>query len=443
MTLYKKLFTFIIQDNGSSVNLAKMKKIRLLIFIFCFALIYPLMSDLAPKVKVGIDRLMQEEYTKLLKDKRIGLITNQTATTQNFQSTVDILKTHASSKGYKLVALFAPEHGINGATYATELINDSKDSTQLPIYSLHGKTQRPTDQMLKDINLLIFDIQDIGSRSYTYINTMFYAMEEAAKRGIGFIVLDRPNPINGVTVDGPLLEEKWRSFLGYINIPYCHGMTAGELALFFNQEYQVGCQLHVIPMKGWKRRMTFQDTGLPWIPTSPYIPEATTPFYYPTTGILGELQLVNIGIGYTLPFKVVGAPWIHAEQFAKQLNKQKFAGVHFEPFYFRPIYGRYAKQDCQGVLILITDPLTYKPVSTQYLLIGMLKSLYPEKFQEAITAVKKHKETFCKLNGSEEAYRLLIEEKNIVWKLCSLQNQDREVFMKKRKKYLLTDYEGD
>lgn len=236
------------------------------------------------------------------------------------------------------------------------------------------------------------------------------------------------------------LEEKWRSFLGYINVPYCHGMTAGELALYFNKEYQVGCKLDVVPMKGWKRQMTFHETGLPWIPTSPYIPESNTPFYYPTTGIIGEFQLVNIGIGYTLPFKVVGAPWIKATQFANHLNSQKFSGVHFEPFYYRPIYGRYAKEECQGVLIQITDHLLFKPVSTQYLLLGMLKSLYPEKFQEAIAAVKKNKATICKLNGTEEIFNVIVEEKNIVWKLCALQNKDRELFLKKRQKYLLADY---
>lgn len=395
-----------------------------------------------PKVQVGIDRLMQNEYAKLLKGKKIGLITNQTAISNDFKTTASILKDNASLKEYKLIALFAPEHGINGNHSAAQMLNDSEDSDQLPIYSLHGQTQRPTDQMLQDINLLIFDIQDIGSRSYTYINTMFYAMEEAAKRKIAFIVLDRPNPINGVTVDGPLLEEKWRSFLGYINIPYCHGMTAGELALFFNQEYQVGCQLHVVPMKGWKRQMSFQETGLQWIPTSPYIPESDTPFYYPTTGIIGELKLVNIGIGYTLPFKVIGAPWIIAAQFANQLNGQKFPGVHFEPFFYRPMYGRYAKEECQGVLIQITDRILFQPVKTQYLLLGMLKGLYPEQFQEAIKEMKKNKETICKLNGFEEIYRVIIEEKNIVWKLCTLQNRELENFMKKRQKYLIPDYQN-
>ncbi|HEV8051739.1 MAG TPA: DUF1343 domain-containing protein [Parachlamydiaceae bacterium] len=417
-----------------------MLKTFLLIFTAFLLQITCLHSDQAPKVKVGVDRLMLDEYAKLLKGKRIGLITNQTAMSNEFKSTANVLKTNASLKGYKLVALFAPEHGINGTTSAAHSVDDSKDADQLPIYSLHGKTQRPTDQMLKDITLLIFDIQDIGSRSYTYINTMFYAMEEAAKRGIAFMVLDRPNPINGITVDGPLLEDKWRSFLGYIDIPYCHGMTAGELARYFNSEYKIGCKLDVIPMQGWKRQMTFQETGLQWIPTSPYIPESNTPFFYPTTGIIGELKLVNIGIGYTLPFKVIGAPWIKGMHFAKELNAQKFPGVHFEPFHYRPTYGRFAKEECQGVLIQITDPLVYKPVSTQYLLLGMLKGLYPDKFQESLEAIKKNKATLCKLNGCEEIFRVIVEEKNIVWKLRTLQNSGRDAFLKKRQKYLISEY---
>lgn len=405
--------------------------------IFIFFCLIANVAFAAPKVKTGIDRLMEDEFAPLLKGKRVGLITNQTGVNHRFESTVDILKANAKAKGYTLVALFAPEHGINGSAYAYQSIEEAQDLDDLPIYSLYGKTNRPTTEMLRNINLLIYDIQDIGTRSYTYIATMFYAMEEAAKRGIPFLVLDRPNPINGIVVDGPILDEKWRSPIGYVDVPYCHGMTVGELARYFNGEYEIGCKLEVIPMQGWKRTMSFQDTGLPWIPTSPYIPEATTPFFYPTTGILGELQLVNIGIGYTLPFKVVGAPWINAKHFASQLNGQKFSGVRFEPFYFRPIYGRYKGEACQGVLICVTDPINFKPVSTQYLLLGMLKSLYPEKFKDAIAAAKKKKETLCKLNGIEEVYRLIIEEKHIAWKLCTLHEKERASFLQKRKQYLL------
>jgi uncharacterized protein YbbC (DUF1343 family) len=323
------------------------------------------------------------------------------------------------------------------------MISEEKDSDGIPIYSLHGKTQRPTAAMLKNIDILIYDIQDIGSRSYTYTTTLFYAMEEAAKHQIPVVVLDRPNPLGGAIVDGPMLEEKWRSTLGYINVPYCHGMTVAELARYFNSEYHIGCHLHVVPMKGWRRHMTFQETNLPWIPTSPNIPESSSAFYYPTTGILGELQLVNIGIGYTLPFKVVGAPWIDANRFATALNAQKFPGVSFKPFYYRPFYGRFAQEDCQGVLILITNPAKYKPVSTQYLLIGLLKSLYPEKFQDAIAAAKARRKTLCKVNGTEEVVRMIVEDNNIVWKLRAFHQKEREAFLKTRKKYLIAAYSDE
>jgi uncharacterized protein YbbC (DUF1343 family) len=428
-------------------NTISMLSRPLTFFVFCFTLLFLSIFlhsfnkyAQTPKVKVGIDLLMTDKYIGLLKGKRIGLITNHTAINSNLQSTIDILKTNAASNDFTLTALFAPEHGITGSAYASELVENSKDADAIPIYSLYGKIQRPTEQMLNNIDLLIYDIQDIGSRSYTYATSLFYAMEEAAKKGIPILVLDRPNPLNGLIVDGPMLEEKWRSTIGYLNVPYCHGMTIGELAQFFNSEYRVGCTLEVIPMKGWHRNMTFQDTGLTWIPTSPNIPEANTAFFYPTTGMLGELQLTNIGIGYTLPFKLVGAPWIDAKLFAKHLNAQNFPGVNFKPFYYRPFYGRFAQEDCQGVLIVITDPSIYMPVSTQYLIIGMLKSLYPAKFQEAISAAKARKDTICKVNGTEEVYRILTETKNIVWKLRAFHQKEREEFMARRAKYLIPSY---
>jgi uncharacterized protein YbbC (DUF1343 family) len=394
----------------------------------------------AQKVLVGADKLFTEEYADLIKNKNIGLITNHTAVNKNLRTTCDLLKENASKYKFRLMALFAPEHGISGIFYSEDHVEDELDPDGIPIYSLHGKTQRPTDKMLKPINLLIYDIQDIGARSYTYITTLFYVMEEAAKRKIPVIVLDRPNPINGITVDGPMLEEQWRSIVGYINVPYCHGMTIAELAQFFNAEYKIGCKLHVVPMEGWKRQMTFQDTGLTWIPTSPHIPEASTAFYYPVTGILGELQLISIGVGYTLPFKVVGAPWIDAKRFAKMLNDQKFPGVHFLPFYFCPFYGRFARENCQGVQIVVTDPLKFKPVSTQYLIIGMLKTAYPKQFKKALAASVSRKNMFCKVNGTEAIYNALSGSGSIVWKLRGVHEKERNAFMALRKKYLISSY---
>lgn len=412
----------------------------LLLILFFFM---PLEAAKPPQVKVGAELLFTKKYVHLIKGKRLGLITNHTAVNSKMISTIDLLKSHAKEHDFTLTALFAPEHGITGSIHATETVHDEKDPDGIPIYSLHGSTRRPTDKMLSKIDVLLFDIQDIGSRSYTYSTTLFYAMEEAAKRKIPVVVLDRPNPINGLVIDGPMLEEKWRSMVGYINIPYCHGMTIGELARFFNAEYKIQCQLDVVPMKGWQRSMTFQDTGLPWIPTSPYVPEATTAFYYPTTGILGELKMVNIGIGYTLPFKLVGAPWIDAKLFAERLNQQKFPGVYFEPFYYKPFYGRYAHEECEGVLIVVTDPLVYKPVSTQYLLIGMLKSMYPAKFKTALANSIDQKSMFCKVNGTDKIYQIISEEKNIVWKLRSFQEKERDEFAALRKKYLIATYADD
>jgi uncharacterized protein YbbC (DUF1343 family) len=336
--------------------------------------------------------------------------------------------------------LFGPEHGIGGDHYAEENMENQIDPEGIPIFTLHGKTRRPTDEMLKGIDLLVYDIQDIGSRSYTYITTLFYVMEEAAKKGIEVWVLDRPNPLGGQIVDGPMLEEKWRSFVGYINIPYCHGMTIGELAHYFNQEYQIGCRLTVVPMKGWKRNMIFHDTDLHWIPTSPYIPEANTAFYYPTTGIIGELQIVSIGIGYTLPFKLIGAPWIKGEALAKQLNKQNFPGVHFEPFKYRPHYGKFAKKDCQGVLILVTNPALYKPVSTQYLILGILKNLYKNQFNQALAKSTDRQEMFHKVNGTDQVFKILNQDGYSVWKLLSLHQEERKAFEKTRQKYLFPSY---
>lgn len=395
----------------------------------------------ASQVQLGVDQLFSKEYAPLLKGKNIGLVTNHTAINSRIQTTSSLLKSNASTYGYTIKALFAPEHGINGNQYACEDISHSKDKEGIPIFSLHGETRRPTQKMLQGINLLIFDIQDIGSRSYTYITTLFYVMEEAAKWNIPVLILDRPNPINGLVVDGPILEKKWSSMVGYISIPYCHGMTVGELGNYFNKEYEVGCQLTVIPMKGWKREMSFQETGLKWIPTSPNIPESTTAFYYPITGILGELSLVNIGVGYSLPFKIVGAPWINGSLLATKLNEQKFPGVYFSPLCFRPFFGQYAKKDCQGVLIMVVNPRIYQPISTLYLLLGMLKTLYPNEFQKSLELDKDKLAMFNKLNGTTEVYRILKEEKFVTWKLKELHKNEKAAFLEKRKLYLFTNYE--
>ena len=397
-----------------------------MIFTFFFL---PLFAS----VDLGVDVFFKDEHYKGFQNKRIGLVSNHTGVDKTMTPTIEVLQ----KEGMKIEALFSPEHGWSGTDYAGENTSDGK-AGKLKVYSLHGKTRRPTEEMLKGIDILIYDIQDIGVRSYTYATTLFYVMEEAAKRKIPVIVFDRPNPINGLIIDGGMLEPKWRSFIGYVNVPYCHGMTIGELATFFNGEYKIGCNLKVIPMKGWKRTMSFKETGLTWIPTSPHIPEADTPLFYASTGILGELEMVNIGVGYTLPFKVVGAPWIDAEVFAEKLNSQKLPGVHFFPFHYRPFYGSLKGKDCHGVLIRVTNMRRYQPLSVQYLLMGILKSLYPQETKGYLEKVNGNKKRlFCLANGNNEIYRLMLNERYATWKMIAYQKNEREQFKKTREKYLI------
>ncbi len=407
--------------------------------IIWFALLL-FVTSVEAEVTVGIDRLFTSQNQKLLKGKRVALLTNHTAVNKDLQSSIDLFRKNAERFGYTLSALFGPEHGIDGSGHAEEKIKHRRDHNGIPIYSLHGTTRRPTESMLKAIDTVVVDIQDIGSRSYTYISTLFYLMEECAKRNISVIVCDRPNPINGLTIDGPMLDSEWRSFVSYINVPYLHGMTIGELAHYFNKEYKVGCKLSVITMKGWKRSMTFKDTGLTWIPTSPQIPEADSPLFYPATGILGELQMVSIGIGYTLPFKVVGAPYIDKKLFAQHLNAQKFPGVRFQPFSFKPFFGRFEHEICNGVLIVVTDSIAFRPVSTQYLILGILKSLYPSEFQKGLAAAARRRAMFCKVNGTKEVLSILEKKRYVVWPLRTLHEKRREAFRKTRKKYLMKSY---
>ena len=381
-------------------------------------------------LELGIDRFFTDGYAKEIEGKRVGLITNQTGIDSQLQPTIKRFQNNLS-------ALFAPEHGLDGKIYAGLEIKGTAQK-EIPIFSLHGKTRRPSKEMLNAVDVLIFDIQDIGIRPYTYATTLFYIMEEAAKHSLPVIVLDRPNPMGGLLVDGPMLEEKFRSFIGYINIPYCHGMTIGELALFFNTEYKINCKLTVVPMKGWKRDMAFKHTGLAWIPTSPNIPESDSPYFCATTGLLGELDLVNIGIGYTLPFKIVGAPWINAEQFSKALNDQNISGVSFTPIHYKPFYGSLKGVECHGIQIHITNPSLYRPLTTQAFILGILKTLYPHEVTSKTKTLSSSKQTFFNnAFGSTFAYTLLLNEKFITWKLLEHYQTEREAFLKKREKYLI------
>ena len=255
--------------------------------------------------------------------------------------------------------------------------------TKLPVYSLYGKTRKPTPEMLKGVDVLVYDIQDIGCRSYTYISTMGLAMEAAATQGIPFVVLDRPNPLGGNRVEGNSVENGFFSFVSQFPIPYVYGLTCGELARMLNDEGMlaggVRCSLTVVPMKGWKRSMAFAETGLPWVPTSPHIPHNYSPLHYVSTGILGELGVISEGVGYTLPFQLLAAEWIDGATLATKMNALHMPGLIFRPITIKPFYGRSTGKTLHGVQVHIIDPGTVNLMSVQFRFLEVHNQLYPEK----------------------------------------------------------------
>ncbi len=352
-----------------------MKKLLTLIILLS---IYSI-ANTQPRIKLGID-VLKENY-EFLKGKRIGLITNATGIDSKLNSTIDIL---FNIPGIKLVALFGPEHGVRGDIPAGEKIESYLDQkTGLPVYSLYGKTRKPTSEMLSDIDVLIYDIQDIGVRSYTYISTMGLAMEAAAENNIEFVVLDRPNPLTGEKFEGSIVRDEFISFIGQYPIPYIYGLTCGELAIVINEEgwlkNNLKCKLRIIKMEGWKRTMSWEDTGLQWVPTSPHIPHYYSAHFYAATGILGELGVISEGVGYTLPFQLLGAEWIDKSAIAKRLNELKLPGVKFRPVIWKPFYGRFQGKTLRGVQIHIENFKKVNLTSIQFLFIQELKKLYPEK----------------------------------------------------------------
>lgn len=305
----------------------------------------------------GIDVLAQSGCAAL-RGRRIGLVTNQTGIARDGRSTIDVL---AAAPGVRLIALFGPEHGVRGVALAGAKVRSGRDArTGLPVYSLYGSTRKPTRAMLRGIDTLVFDIQDIGSRSYTYIATLGKCMEACAQTGISFVVLDRPNPIGGNRIEGNITESRFRSFVSPYPIPYCHGLTVGELTRMINgRGWLPGrrrCRLSVVPMFGYRRAMRWADTGLPWIRTSPNIPYADSPYFYAATGIMGESSALSIGVGTPVPFQLAGAPGPNARALAGELNRRRLPGVAFRAVMWRPAKGAHANRACQGVQIHLSDP---------------------------------------------------------------------------------------
>ncbi len=394
-------------------------------------------SNQQQKILLGIDILQNRNFNILI-NKRVGLITNQTGVNSNLKSTIDILN---EAPNVDLVALFGPEHGVRGDIEAGKYVEFYKDKeTNLPVYSLYGKTRKPSKKMLKNIDVLVYDIQDIGVRSYTFISTMGLAMEAASEEGIEFVVLDRPNPLGGQKIEGNLVEKKFRSFISAFPIPYVYGLTVGELAKLLVAEKMVetnkNFKLTVVTMGNWKREMTFEETGLQWVPTSPHIPHIFSPYFYPMTGILGELRsIISIGVGYTLPFQIVGTEWIDGIKFAEKLNKMKIPGLFFRPITFKPYYAFGKGKTLHGVQIHILNYSKVNLTKTQFYIISAIQQLYPEK--NIFQSVNKNQvEMFNKGIGTDKIYKMILEKENIK-NILNYLDKDTQKFRKMSQKYLL------
>jgi uncharacterized protein YbbC (DUF1343 family) len=373
-------------------------------------------------VLTGLDVLVREEF-KALAGRHVGLITNHTGVDREGRSIVDLLR---AAPNVTLVALFSPEHGLYGVQ--DEKVGDTVDPrTGLKVYSLYGKTYRPTPEMLEGIDTLVYDIQDIGTRFYTYIATLGYAMEEAGRHGIRVVVLDRPNPITGTRVFGPL-NDRDGEFTAYHKVPLVHGMTVGELARLFNAERKLHVDLEVIRLEGWRRSMWYDETGLLWVNPSPNMRSLTEATLYPAIGLLEACDL-SVGRGTDTPFERVGAPWIDGRRLAQRLNSLNLPGVRFVPFQFTPTASKFKGQECGGVQILLVDRDAFDPLETGLSMARELKNLFGERFDfDHVDRLLFNRAVLEKVRATTgpTSYKPL-------WQ------KDLEDFMARRAKYLLYD----
>ena len=377
----------------------------------------------AARVQTGLDVLEAQKFAPL-KGKRVGLITNHTSLDAQGRSAARLL---LRAPGVTLAAVFSPEHGLLGR--ADEKVASSRDpETGVPVYSLYGDTLRPTDEMLKGIDALVFDIQDAGVRFYTYTTTMAYCMEEAAKRGIAFYVLDRPNPIGGEIVEGPVLDTDKTSFVGYFPLPVRYGLTIGELAQLFNAENHIGCDLHVITMRRWHRNYFHENTGVRWVPPSPNLRTMKGAVLYPGLEILQNAD-VSVGRGTQAPFEQFGATWMSGDEVAAELNARNLPGLRFASTQFIPVSGPFRGQRCGGVAIRITDRRAVRSMRMGIEIADVLKKRYPKQFDPA---------KLMQLVGSADTIQKLqdgVAPQDIVnsW------SADLEAFEKMRRLYFLYD----
>jgi len=408
-----------------------MKKSLLLTIAIC------IFNGLAAQVKPGIE-VLQESKFKILEGKRVGLITNPTGVDSRLKSTIDIL---FEAPNVNLVALYSPEHGIRGDVTAGETIGHATDArTGLPVYSLYGKNKKPQPEILQGIDVLVYDMQDIGCRSYTYISTMGLAMEAAAENNIGFVVLDRPNPLGGNRFEGqPNVEPQLVSLVSQFPITYVHGFTVGELAGFLNEEGllqdRIKCDLTVVKMKGWKRKMNFEATDLPWVITSPHVPHPNTAYFYAMSGILGELYAINIGVGYTLPFELFAAQWIDAEKLSANLNGLKLPGVRFRPIHYKPYYGGQKDEYLHGVQTYITDAQKIPLTLIQFYVLQECHKLHPDKNVFELCEPSRLS-MFDKVCGTSQV-REVFTENFTVKSIQDIWDKEVDSFKEKAKRYFL------
>ncbi len=341
-------------------------------WLFLIGFLCPVYCTAAP-VQMGVDVFLHG-YTHLVKGVRVGLITNPTGRTATGLSTIEALQRHPA---VNLKALFALEHGIDGKIEAGEQVKDEKYG-DLPVYSLYGGQHRR--EGLNRIDVLIYDVQDVGSRAYTYIWSLTQMMADAAAMQKKVLVLDRPNPLGGLTVDGPIAEEKWLSLIGLYPVPRTYGMTVGELARYINQEQGIHCQLTVVPMAGYRRNMRWEELRRKWIPSSPNIPSPASAICFAATGTIGTLGTLHIGILTETPFQLVGAPWANAEVTARALTEMKLPGVRFRPMTFVPKRGLFRGQKVQGVFLDVFDPIRFQPARTEVAMLWHFLKQYPQSF---------------------------------------------------------------
>ena len=391
---------------------------------------------LTAQVKPGVEVLRDNNFD-ILRGKRVGLITNPSGVDNKLKSTVDIL---ADAPGVEVVALYAPEHGVRGDFHAGDKVENAVDSaTGIPVYSIYGKHRKPSPEMLKDIDVMVYDIQDNGCRSFTFISTMGLAMEACAELGKEFVVLDRPNPINGNKIEGNLTEPDCVSFVSQFAIPYLYGLTPGELAQYLNNEGMLKngakVDLKVVPMKGYERSMDFRATGMPWVLPSPHMPVPESAIYYPVSGILGELYCISIGVGYTEPFKLFASEWIDAQELTKRLNDRNIPGMMFRPIYIRPFYSTGQGKNYEGVEVYVTD-VDKAPLSlTQFYVMEELADMYPDKKIFDIADTKRFS-MFDKVCGSKQIRERFTKR----YKTADIEdywNKDNESFRAASQKYHL------